>query len=144
MGGKGEGDRCPLQIPGYATGAETVCATVSAAVVQTGDADNWPVSCRRTDVHELCCGVLLKEERREDVLVNLCMRQSIQERRIAVQLMQLRHEKDVIRRNRLAKEKQFEEARVKEFQEALDREKVDLMVDIVWYKLDPEIDRVDL
>jgi len=52
------------------------------------------------------------------------MRQSIQERRIAVQLMQLRHEKDVIRRNRLAKEKQFEEARVKEFEEALNREKV--------------------
>jgi len=51
------------------------------------------------------------------------MRQSIQERRIAVQLMQLRHEKDVIRRNRLEKEKQFEEARVKEFEEALNREK---------------------
>lgn len=56
--------------------------------------------------------------------MGLCMRQSIQERRIAVQLMQLRHEKDVIRRNRLAKEKQFEEARVKEFEEALNREKV--------------------
>ena len=56
--------------------------------------------------------------------MNLCMRQSIQERRIAVQLMQLRHEKDIIRRNRLAKEKQFEEARVKEFEEALNREKV--------------------
>ena len=56
--------------------------------------------------------------------MNLCMRQSIQERRIAVQLMQLRHEKDVIRRNRLAKEKQFEEARVKEFEESLDKEKV--------------------
>lgn len=55
--------------------------------------------------------------------MNLCMRQSIQERRIAVQLMQLRHEKDVIRRNRLEKEKQFEEARVKEFEEALNKEK---------------------
>jgi len=67
--------------------------------------------------------VSLQEQRREDVLVNLCMRQSIQERRIAVQLMQLRREKDVIRRNRLAKEKQFEEARIKEFEEALNREK---------------------
>ena len=52
------------------------------------------------------------------------MRQSIQERRIAVQLMQLRREKDFIRRNRLAKEKQFEEARVREFEEALNKEKV--------------------
>ena len=56
--------------------------------------------------------------------MNLCMRQSVQERRVAVQLMQLRHEKDIIRRNRLAKEKQFEEARVKEFEESLDKEKV--------------------
>jgi len=52
------------------------------------------------------------------------MRQSVQERRIAVQLMQLRREKDVIRRNRLAQEKQFEEARVKEFEESLNKEKV--------------------
>jgi len=65
------------------------------------------------------------------MLVNLCMRQSIQERRIAVQLMQLRHEKDVIRRNRLAKEKQFEEARVKEFEEALNREMVSMNSDVV-------------
>lgn len=61
---------------------------------------------------------------REDVLVNLCMRQSIQERRIAVQLMQVRHEKEIIRRNRLLKEKQFEETRLQEFKEALDKEAV--------------------
>jgi len=67
--------------------------------------------------------------------VNLCMRQSIQERRVAVQLMQLRHEKDVIRRNRLAKEKQFEEARVKEFEEALNKEKV-VYYFIVYYDHD--------
>jgi len=63
--------------------------------------------------------------------VNLCMRQSIQERRIAVQLMQLRREKDVIRRNRLAKEKQFEEARVKEFEESLNKEKVLIFITVV-------------
>jgi len=38
--------------------------------------------------------------------------------------MHLRHEKDFIRRNRLAKEKQFEEARVREFEDALNKEKV--------------------
>ena len=59
------------------------------------------------------------------------MRQSIQERRIAVQLMQLRREKDVIRRNRLAKEKQFEEARVKEFEESLNKEKVLIFITVV-------------
>ena len=62
------------------------------------------------------------------------MRQSIQERRIAVQLMQLRHEKDVIRRNRLAKEKQFEEARIREFEEALNREKVSIDIGRVLYR----------
>ena len=41
-----------------------------------------------------------------------------------MQLMQVRHEKEVIRQNRLAKEKQFEEQRLKEFKEALDREAV--------------------
>lgn len=52
------------------------------------------------------------------------MRQSLQERRIAVQLLQVRHEKDIIRHNRLSLEKQYEERRVKEFANALDREKV--------------------
>ena len=72
----------------------------------------------------MTCWCYIQDSRREDVLVNLCMRQSVQERRIAVQLMQVRREKDVIRRNRLAQEKQFEEARVKEFEEQLNKEKV--------------------
>jgi hypothetical protein len=38
--------------------------------------------------------------------------------------MQLRHEKEIIRRNRLLKEKQFEECRLREFKEALDKEAV--------------------
>ena len=41
------------------------------------------------------------------MLVNRLIRQSQQERRIAVQLLQARHEKEVIRRNRLAREKQY-------------------------------------
>ena len=52
------------------------------------------------------------------------MRQSQQERRIAVQLLQARHEKEVIRRNRLAQEKEYEARRLAEFEEALNREAV--------------------
>ena len=58
------------------------------------------------------------------MLVNRLIRQSQQERRIAVQLLQARHEKEVIRRNRLAREKQYENRRLKEFEQALDKEKV--------------------
>ena len=56
--------------------------------------------------------------------MNRLMRQSQQERRIAVQLLQARHEKEIIRKNRVLREKQYEERRMKEFQEALNREAV--------------------
>ncbi|XP_056181719.1 sperm flagellar protein 2 [Falco biarmicus] len=64
------------------------------------------------------------EERayREEKLIYRLMRQSQQERRIAVQLVHVRHEKEVLRQNRIFREKQYEERRLKEFQEALDRE----------------------
>lgn len=52
------------------------------------------------------------------------MKQSQHERRIAAQLMHVRHEKEVLRQNRIFREKQYEERRQKEFQEALDREAV--------------------
>lgn len=52
------------------------------------------------------------------------MRQSQQERRIAVQLMHVRHEKEVLWQNRIFREKQYEERRLKDFQDALDREAV--------------------
>ncbi|POI29972.1 hypothetical protein CIB84_006278, partial [Bambusicola thoracicus] len=58
----------------------------------------------------------------EEQLVYRLMRQSQQERRIAVQLMHVRHEKEVLKQNRIFREKQYEERRLKEFQEALDRE----------------------
>ena len=58
------------------------------------------------------------------MLVNRLMRQSQQERRIAVQLLHARHEKEVIRKNRLIREKQYEERRLREFEEALNREAV--------------------
>uniref|UniRef100_A0A670IYP8 Sperm flagellar 2 n=1 Tax=Podarcis muralis TaxID=64176 RepID=A0A670IYP8_PODMU len=63
-----------------------------------------------------------EEAYREEQLINRLMRQSQQERRIAVQLLHVRHEKEVMWQNRIYREKQFEERRLKEFQEALDRE----------------------
>ncbi|XP_014809464.1 PREDICTED: sperm flagellar protein 2 [Calidris pugnax] len=63
-----------------------------------------------------------EEAYREEQLIYRLMRQSQQERRIAVQLMHVRHEKEVLRQNRIFREKQFDERRLKEFQEALDRE----------------------
>lgn len=57
-------------------------------------------------------------------MVNRLMRQSQQERRIAVQLLQARHEKEVIRNNRMVREQQYQERRVKDFEEALNREAV--------------------
>ena len=58
------------------------------------------------------------------MLVNRLMRQSQQERRIAVQLLQARQEKETIKKNRVMREKQYEERRLAEFEEALNREAV--------------------
>ncbi|NXD86651.1 SPEF2 protein, partial [Halcyon senegalensis] len=63
-----------------------------------------------------------EEAYQEEQLIYRLMRQSQQERRIAVQLMHVRHEKEVLRQNRIFREKQYEERRQKELQEALDRE----------------------
>ncbi|XP_074138791.1 sperm flagellar protein 2 isoform X12 [Sminthopsis crassicaudata] len=63
-----------------------------------------------------------EEAYREEQLINRLMRQSQQERRIAVQLMHVRHEKEVLWQNRIFREKQYEERRLKDFQDALDRE----------------------
>lgn len=70
---------------------------------------------------------ILQENRREEMLVNRLMRQSQQERRIAVQLLQARHEKEVIKQNRLYREKQYEERRLQEFEDALNRESVSIL-----------------
>ena len=66
----------------------------------------------------------VQEAHREEMLVNRLMRQSQQERRIAVQLLQARHEKEVIRRNRIQREQMYEERRHKDFEEAMNRESV--------------------
>ena len=67
---------------------------------------------------------MFQDARREEMLVNRLMRQSQHERRIAVQLMQTRQEKDVIRNNRVLREKEYEERRRRDFSDALDREAV--------------------
>lgn len=65
------------------------------------------------------------------MLVNRLMRQSQQERRIAVQLLQARHEKEVIRKNRIIREKQYEDRRLKDFVDALNREAVSVPKHVV-------------
>ncbi len=52
------------------------------------------------------------------------MRQCQQERRIATQLMAIRKEKETIRDNLIYRQKQYEEQRIKELNEALDKERV--------------------
>ena len=88
-------------------------------------------ACTCTFVHESLLGIfdclvdaLPQEERREKMLVERLMRQCQQERRIATQLMQIRREKDTIRSNRIFRQQQQEEMRMREFQEALEREAV--------------------
>lgn len=65
-----------------------------------------------------------QEARREEMMVNRLMRQSQQERRIAVQLLQARHEKEVVRNNRILREHQYQERRLRDFEDALNREAV--------------------
>ncbi|XP_069125844.1 sperm flagellar protein 2-like isoform X2 [Argopecten irradians] len=77
---------------------------------------------RKVLVDQLMAHDSQEEARREEMLVNRLMRQSQQERRIAVQLLQTRHEKEVIRKNRILREKQYEERRLKDFEDALNRE----------------------
>ncbi|XP_053770233.1 sperm flagellar protein 2 isoform X1 [Desmodus rotundus] len=77
---------------------------------------------RRLLMDQLIAHEAQEEAYREEQLINRLMRQSQQERRIAVQLMHVRHEKEVLWQNRIFREKQYEERRLKEFQDALDRE----------------------
>ncbi|KAL8583785.1 hypothetical protein ACOMHN_036420 [Nucella lapillus] len=81
--------------------------------------------CRRKVVGEQTSAHQAQEEaRREEVMVNKLLRQSQQERRVAVQLLQARREKAAVRMNRIAHQQQFQQRRLKEFDEALNREAV--------------------
>lgn len=62
--------------------------------------------------------------RRDEQLVRRLTRQTQQEQRLAAQLLQIRHQKEVILENRLFREEQFRQRRERDFQEALEREAV--------------------
>ncbi|XP_051875825.1 sperm flagellar protein 2-like [Pristis pectinata] len=79
---------------------------------------------RRVMLEQLEAHEAQEEVYREEQLVTRLMRQSLQERRVIVQLMHVRHEKHVMVQNRIFREKQYEEQRLKEFRQSLDREEV--------------------
>lgn len=60
-------------------------------------------------------------------MVARLLRQSQFERRITVELLHARHEKDVIRDNRIAKEHDILEKREEEYLESLNRERVNFL-----------------
>ncbi|KAJ8381073.1 hypothetical protein SKAU_G00018510 [Synaphobranchus kaupii] len=64
----------------------------------------------------------LQDQIQEEQLVERLTRQTQQEKRLAVQLMQVRQQKEVIRQNRIFRERQYQEQRQRDFEEALDRE----------------------
>jgi hypothetical protein len=79
---------------------------------------------RKVLVDQLKANEALEEYKREEALVAHLLRQSQFEKRIAVELLHARHEKDVFRKNRITNEEEVLARREKEFAEALDRERV--------------------
>ncbi|CAF3645652.1 unnamed protein product [Rotaria sordida] len=77
---------------------------------------------RKVLVDQLRALEAIEDSKREESLVSHLLRQSQFERRLAVELLQTRHEKDVLRQNRIAYEKQLEIRRRQDFIEAMDRE----------------------
>ncbi|XP_048854234.1 sperm flagellar protein 2 isoform X2 [Brienomyrus brachyistius] len=63
-----------------------------------------------------------QEAIRDAQLVARLTRHTKQERRVVVQLMQIHQQKEVLRQNRIFREKQYQEQRLRGFQEALDQE----------------------
>ncbi|CAI9735788.1 Hypothetical predicted protein [Octopus vulgaris] len=59
---------------------------------------------------------------RDKVLVNRILRQSQQEKKIVVQLLQTRQQKNIIMKNRMFQERQYQDRREKDFLDALNKE----------------------
>lgn len=78
---------------------------------------------RKVLVDQLKANEALEESKREEALVSHLLRQSQFERRIAVELLHARHEKDVIRENRIINEREVLAKREMEFRDALDKER---------------------
>ncbi|MCJ8745312.1 hypothetical protein PDJAM_G00128940 [Pangasius djambal] len=79
---------------------------------------------RRALIQQLHTHQTHEEMLREEQLIGRLMRQSQQEKRIAVQLMQIRQQKEVLRQNRILRERDIHEQRLRDFQQALDQEAV--------------------
>ncbi|KAK3514826.1 hypothetical protein QTP70_032796 [Hemibagrus guttatus] len=84
---------------------------------------------RRALIQQLHTHQTHEEMLREEQLIGRLMRQSQQEKRIAVQLMQIRQEKEVLRQNRILREREIHNQRLRDFQQALEREAVLLQQD---------------
>uniref|UniRef100_A0A672MF84 Calponin-homology (CH) domain-containing protein n=1 Tax=Sinocyclocheilus grahami TaxID=75366 RepID=A0A672MF84_SINGR len=79
---------------------------------------------RRALMEQLQAHEAQQEVLREEQMVSRLMRQTQQEKRITVQLMQIKQQKEVLQQNRIFQERQYQERRLRDFQEALDREAV--------------------
>ncbi|XP_058230542.1 sperm flagellar protein 2 [Hemibagrus wyckioides] len=77
---------------------------------------------RRALIQQLHTHQTHEEMLREEQLIGRLMRQSQQEKRIAVQLMQIRQEKEVLRQNRILRETEIHNQRLRDAQQALERE----------------------
>ncbi|XP_049326438.1 sperm flagellar protein 2 isoform X1 [Astyanax mexicanus] len=77
---------------------------------------------RRALIQQLHTHHTHEEMIREEQLIGRLMRQSQQEKRMAVQLMQIRQQKEVLRQNRILQQRQFEEQRLADLQQILDQE----------------------
>ncbi|EDV23473.1 uncharacterized protein TRIADDRAFT_58131 [Trichoplax adhaerens] len=77
---------------------------------------------RRVLLEQMKAYHMQEEAHHEDILVNRLMRQSQHERKIAVQLMHERHLKEVIVNNRIERENEYTQRRLKDFDDALNRE----------------------
>ncbi|XP_037387344.1 sperm flagellar protein 2 [Pygocentrus nattereri] len=86
---------------------------------------------RRALIQQLHTHHTHEEMVREEQLIARLVRQSQQEKRIAVQLMQIRQQKEVLRQNRILRQRQYEEQRLTDFHQALDREAALLQQDRV-------------
>ncbi|VDP88533.1 unnamed protein product [Echinostoma caproni] len=67
---------------------------------------------------------LFQEDRRSQQLIDRLCRQSLLERRIGVQLAQTKREKSVLLGNLLEREKEHAAQREREFEQAMDLERV--------------------
>ena len=85
---------------------------------------------RKVLVDQLKANETLEEFKREEALVTHLLRQSQFEKRVAVELLHARHEKDVFRKNRIINEEDVLNRREKEFKEALDKERVSIPLKI--------------